>query len=252
MPDSIQNICGRSVCYITSTTFFILIALNFTACSITTKVPHQLSDVSRSYDMPISDDISVWLEAGRQSRITPVIARTASQISGLTRRERLFKAVDYFWKNFTYDNWYSDKAFTLSADQLFKKKVLGGCSDCALVQVAVFRALQIPARLVLTANVDWMQAYQENDLLISTGHVFIEVYLEDRWYLVDSTYRLLFSDYNPDTKSYPRREYYCIRGRDYWDMGIKDISGLNIVFSEKALAFEGALYRNPSYPSIKF
>lgn len=65
------------------------------------------------------------------------------------------------------------------------------------MEIALFRALSIPSRMVVTCNVDWIELFKRDDLSLSEGHSFIEVFLEDRWHLVDSTYRVLFSGYDP-------------------------------------------------------
>ena len=59
----------------------------------------------------------------------------------------MLKAIEYVWQNFEYDNREAHLSFTKTADELFRSGVLGGCSDYALVQVVLFRALNIPARL---------------------------------------------------------------------------------------------------------
>ena len=219
--------------------------MSLVSCATPGQITRKSIDFSQFCDKPLPIDVSDWLEYGKQSEITPVISVIASQISGLNRRERLYKAIDYIHKNFVYDNWYSDKAFTRTADELFKSRILGGCSNFALVAVTIFRVLEIPSRIVLTANVDWMLAYRKNNLLISTGHVFIEAYLEDQWCLVDPTYRIIFSDYDPNLSSYPRREYFCLRGKDYWELGITDVSKLNEVMENTARIFKEEYYITP-------
>lgn len=207
-------------------------------------------DFSSFHDKSLNAETALWLNEGAQSRITPAIAQAASQINGSNRRERLYKAVDYVWKNFSFNNWYSDKAFALTADELFRNRKLGGCSDFALVSAVLFRSAGIPSRLIITANVDWMVAFQKNDLLITTGHTFIEAYLEDKWYLVDPTNRLLFEGYDEAQKSYPNREYLCLRGTDYWDMGVAGVSDLNSVLRKKAAAYNKETYNDPKYNII--
>ena len=163
----------------------------------------------------------------------------------------MYKAVDYVWANFRYDNWLNDQAFARKADELFETRVLGGCSDFALAQVALFRAAGVPARMVLTANTEWMADFKENDLLITTGHVFIEAYLEDRWHLIDSTYRLLFEGYDPGGRSFPRNEYLFKRARDYWSLGITDVASLDRAYQPMARMFNLASYVDPKYPATK-
>jgi hypothetical protein len=198
-------------------------------------------------DSPIPADVASWLEEGPQSLSTLNISAVADQIHGNNRRERLFKAVEYVWANFKYDDWLSDRAFSRSAGELFDERILGGCSDFALAQVTLFRAVGVPARLVLTANTDWMISFQENDLLIPAGHVFIEAYLEDRWYLVDSTYRVMFEGYKMESKSLPRNEYLFERGKDFWSLGIKDVDSLNRVYQPMARTFDRQTYTSPKY-----
>lgn len=204
-------------------------------------------DFSVFIDKPFDAKTALWLNEGAQSRITPVIFQAASQINGKNRRESLNKAVDYVWKYFRFKNWHSDKAFDLTADELFRSKMLGGCSDFALVSAVLFRSAGIPARMVITANVDWMPAFQKNNLLITTGHVFVEAYLEEKWHLIDPTNRLLYDGYDESQRSYPNREYLCLRGTDYWDMGIKGVSDLDSALRKEAAAFKAEQYRDPEY-----
>jgi len=101
--------------------------------------------------------------------------------------------------------------------------------------------------MVITANVDWMHQYREDGLAMSEGHSFIEVFLEDRWHLVDSTYRWFFSDYDPGSPYYPHGEYFCKRGKDFWDMGIRNLRDSDIALRERALSYKED-FREPAYP----
>jgi transglutaminase-like putative cysteine protease len=242
-----KNCPGR---YFIFRAVFFIIFLFVTSCASIQGSSSGHRDFSGFQDKSFNAETASWLNEGAQSRITPAIAQSASQINGLNRRERLYKAVDYVWKNFSFKNWYSDKAFALTADELFRNRKLGGCSDFALVSAALFRSAGIPSRLVITANVDWMPAFQKNDLLITTGHVFVEAYLEEKWYLIDPTNRLLFDGYDEAQRCYPNREYLCLRGTDYWDMGVTGVSDLNSVLRKEAVAFNIEKYKDPGYTII--
>ncbi len=197
-------------------------------------------------DHPLSTKETFWLKEGPQSKITPKIWQASSKINGKNRRELLYDAVDYIQYHFQYDNWYLDKAFTRTADDIFNAGVMGGCSDYALAHLALFRALKIPSRLILTVNMDWISAYKNNDLVIPYGHVFMEVYLEKDWYLIDPTYRLIYHGYDPESKSFPRKEYFVIRARDYWDVDIRNLSDVVQIFQRLALNFKSDQYDLPS------
>jgi transglutaminase-like putative cysteine protease len=242
-----KNCPGR---YFLFRAVFFIILLFVASCVSIQDSTSSHPDFSFFQDKAFNEETASWLNEGAQSRITPAIAEASFQINGLTRRERLYKAVDYVWKNFSFNNWYSDKAFALTADELFRSRKLGGCSDFALVSAALFRSEGIPSRLVITANVDWMTAFQKNDLLITTGHVFIETYLEDKWHLVDPTNRLLFEGYDETQKCYPNGEYLCLRGTDYWDMGVTGVSDLNAALRKEAIDFKTEKYIEPGYKQI--
>ena len=204
-------------------------------------------DFTRFDDSPLPEDVIVWLKGGKQSAVTPRIEAEAKKIPGKTRRERLFKAMRYMWHYFTYDRWLKTQAFMRTADELYESRVLGGCSDYALAQITLFRAVGIPARMVVTANVDWIYQYLKNPLTMTEGHSFIEVFLEDRWYLVDSTYRYFFSEYDPEMPSYPHGEYLCKKGVDFWDIGLKSLDDMDRILREVALSYRGD-FKEPAYP----
>lgn len=204
-------------------------------------------DFTKFHDSPLPKDIAVWLVGGGQSTITPRIKAEAGKISGKNRRERLFKAMRYMWHYFAYDRWLKTRAFMRTADELYESRVLGGCSDYALAQITLFRAVGIPSRMVVTANVDWMYQYLKNPLTMTEGHSFIEVFLEDRWYLVDSTYRYFFSEYDPERASYPHGEYLCKKGIDFWDIGIKNLEDMDRILRDVALNYQGD-FKEPAYP----
>ena len=103
----------------------------------------------------------------------------------------------------------------------------------------------------MTANTGWMLRYKENDLTIVNGHVFLEVWLEDRWHLVDPTYRYLFKNYDEKSKSYPRNEHFCRRVRDYWDAGIRSVADLDAAYRPVALSFETAAWKLASYSFVE-
>ena len=206
-----------------------------------------MTDFNKFHDSPLTPEEAAWLEGGEQSRITPRIRRAAAGITGINRRARLYKSMQKIWDTFTFDGWLSAVKFSRTADQLYESRVLGGCSDFALVEIVLFRTVGIPARMVITANVDWMVRRKKEELVPVEGHSFIEVFLEDRWYLVDSTYCWLYSTYDPERPWLPHGECFCMRGRDFWDMGLRNTRHLQELLGAFALAYKGG-YHEPRYP----
>lgn len=188
-----------------------------------------------------------WLAASQQSRLTDRIHQEAGTIHGRNRRERVYRVISHVWEKFRFDRWANERMFTRSADDLFRERTLGGCADYALVMVTLFRALEIPARMVVTANVNWIKAYQLNPLSMPEGHVFVEAFLEERWALVDPTFRLLYSDaYDPDQTALPGEQLYCQRGVDYWEMGLHQVTQLQMTMAECATRHQPEGYTPPA------
>ena len=208
-------------------------------------------DFSLYSDGPLPPETSAWLGQGEQSKITPPIAAEAALVKGANRRERLFRGMGYIWKRFAYDRGYNQYMLKRTAGELFDSNILGGCSDFALVESVFFRALGIPARLVVTANTDWIAAYRFNPLSMTSGHTFVEVYLEDRWHLVDSTFRILHSGYDAGRPYYPHNEIFCRRGRDFPDMGIRNVEQLDEVMRDCIRNYTIGSYKEPSYEKQK-
>ena len=203
-------------------------------------------DFSQFQDLKMDGEVALWLEGGEQSAVTDRIVAEAKSLSGANRRERLFRAMAHIWTTFSYDPWLNAEAFRRTAEELFTSRVLGGCSDFALVEITLFRALGIPSRMVITANVDWMHCRPTDPLAMSEGHSFIEVFLEGKWYLVDTTYRYLFSGYDPESASYPHGEYFCRRGKDFWDMGIRNLQDAEETIRQTAADYRED-FQEPGY-----
>lgn len=199
-------------------------------------------------DVPLVMDVAVWLAGGAQSRITPLIRQEAEALIEGSRRRRLGRALQYVWDNFEYDRSLNAAQFSRTAEQLFIDRKLGGCSDFALAELTMIRALGIPARLVVTVNVDWIKLYRTNPLALPEGHSFIEAFLENDWNLVDSTYRRIYKGYKIEAKSYPHNEFFIARGRDFWELGITSTAKARAMLTRAAESFHDDFFE----PGYKF
>lgn len=121
----------------------------------------------------------------------------------------------------------------VTVDQLLAERRLGGCHDHGLVYAAVARELGYPALMARTASIAWVGQFQAGEEGPQVGHVFVEVYLDGRWVLVDSTNGWYLKDgYDPTDPVIPitgpiagsSEEIYGfyveVKGIDTWDFGI--------------------------------
>ena len=121
----------------------------------------------------------------------------------------------------------------VTVDQLLAERRLGGCHDHGLVYAAVARELGYPAVMVRTVSIAWVEGFQAGEEGPHVGHVFVEVYLDGKWVLIDSTNGWYVEDgYDPTDPVIPLKgsiagsseEIYGFyverKGLDTWDFGI--------------------------------
>jgi hypothetical protein len=127
--------------------------------------------------------------------------RTLAAIGGWIQTNlRYDDRAAYAWRNF---------------DTVLDTRVLGGCADQALVFAALARACGIPAVFVKTMDVDWIREFRATGACtIWRGHVFLEVYLQERWRLLDAAALQLYEEYDPAMRLLPGNRYAYDKGAD--------------------------------------
>jgi len=165
-----------------------------------------------------------YLLGKNQISITPTINR----ISKSFKSEGLFLVMDILkWIHtnlkFNNDNIYKSKVFRKrTADQIIRSRLVTGCTDYALVFIALARAKGIPTKYVETISKEWIKKPDINDI---KGHVFAEVYMNKKWYIIDPEAGAI-------RHSYGKKYKLVEKGLDSWDVGIKDINTLRLKFKK--------------------
>ena len=100
-------------------------------------------------------------------------------------------------------------------DAACKAKVYGGCADHAIVFTALARACGIPAVFVKTMDVDWIREFRTTGTCkVWSGHVFLEVFVNGKWRLLDASAMQLYDDYTPTIRILPGNRYAYDKGSD--------------------------------------
>jgi hypothetical protein len=108
--------------------------------------------------------------------------------------------VDSRWRNF---------------DTALETKLLGSCADHAIVFAALARASGIPTVFVKSMNADWIREFRTRGSSRGwRGHVFLEVFLADRWQLLDAQALHLYEEYDPGMPILPGNRYAYDKGAD--------------------------------------
>lgn len=162
-----------------------------------------------------------FLKEGKQAAITPKIKEVAVSINGegLTFVANVLEWMDEHLQR----QKYTQKLFRKrTADEIIKSGFSTGCTDDALVFIALTRAGRLPAKYVEAIETKWLEKDGEK----IAGHVFAEIFVNNKWYLVDPARREI------SVKPVPDKNRYMVfaKGLDSWDIGIKSYKDLKEKF----------------------
>lgn len=106
----------------------------------------------------------------------------------------------YEWRNF---------------DTVASQKCFGSCADQAIACGALLKAAEIPAVWVKTMDVSWIWDFKKKRVFESwSGHVFLEIYLDGRWVLLDPGASRIYTDYSPRARILPGNRFAYHKGND--------------------------------------
>lgn len=129
-----------------------------------------------------------------------------------------------------------------NAQQLFEGRRLSGCNDWGLLQTSILRSLKYPVVFMNAAHIQWAKEYRKNISEGFTGHTFLEIYVKERWILMDSTSGHYIEDYDfndPVLHIHKKRGGFFVyqKGLDQWSMGVKSIEDNEKIMIEFALNY---------------
>lgn len=159
-------------------------------------------------------EISPLIKAAKKLKNKSVLAT----LFNLSRWLRQQKYLDLRHKRAKYQKLFRQR----SAEQIIKNGRFLGCSDYALVAVALLKTLKIPCRLVQVINKDWLSDKKVKII----GHVLVEVYLDKKWHVLEPTKGIIGLDY----ASFNYVVYK--KGANFQDIGIQNLKELRRKLSQ--------------------
>jgi hypothetical protein len=136
-----------------------------------------------------------------------------------------------------------------TASELLKARTLSGCNDWGILFTTLARACGLPAIYVKAIKKSWARRWMEGDESGKhLGHVFIEVYVNKKWILVDSTTGFYYTKYKPSEPNLPRGHYAYSKSKDPWDIGAKSMYIVNKTLENIAEYLDGRKLVEPRYP----
>ncbi len=100
-------------------------------------------------------------------------------------------------------------------DTVVSEGCYGGCADQAIVCGALLQGAGIPTVWVKTMDVDWIWDFKKQRPFESwSGHVFLEVFLDGKWTLLDPGSSRIYVDYSTRSRILPGNRFAYHKGSD--------------------------------------
>lgn len=181
------------------------------------------------------DNPELYLKSGTQSSLNERYSNEIGTQLSIENNNMKAVAEIFLWKH-DYFRTYSAGGKLVgktTVNQIMEEKMLSGCHDHGLVLVSVFRKYGFPAIMVDTAGIQWALDYSTGERGSFTGHVFVEVYVDNNWILVNSTSGEYVENYDPSNPVIPMtnpdedKGYFALlKGLDPEGYGITSIQQL--------------------------
>ncbi len=190
----------------------------------------------------------LFLQCGDQTRITPEIQQVADGFNDAKDISTVMEIFQWMRANLRLGD---GEKFGRTSQEIITSGVYTGCTDMGLIFASLARAKGIPTVFLQTARADWIELVSSgaNPSTIN-GHILVEVYLNGRWYLVDSTAGKLFLDYDNQNMSLGDGYYVFAKSIEVWDTGVKNEQENRNIMHELFRDFDPSLYENPKYDYI--
>ncbi len=141
------------------------------------------------------------------------ILALASTLKGESDADSIRNVLLWMDRNLKYDE---AKAYQWrNYDDVIREKSYGGCADQGIVCGVLLKGAGIPAVWVKTMDVAWIWNFKKGHPFTSwSGHVFLEVYVNGKWSLLDPGGKTLYQDYSPKTRILPGQRFAYHKGND--------------------------------------
>ena len=188
----------------------------------------------------------LFLNQDEQTLRTPEVEKIAAQVNNkqeLSTLEQIFAAVH---KMAPFGRPSGSSIFTTTATQVLTRGFATGCTDYAIAFATLARAKGIPAIIVDSADKDWIR---KGALLNQvSGHFYVEVLLQGKWQLVDSTTGKLYVNYDPKNRCLPGGRIAFAKALSVIDMGVGETT--HNLLQRTAFVDDKTPYVDPGYSSI--
>lgn len=142
--------------------------------------------------------------------------------------------------------------YSRSVEEIIESSFLNGSGDYAIVFASLARLKGMPAIVVNSIKVDWVNNLKEKSIRKTEvgNYTFLEVLIGKDWVLIDPVEGIAYLDYDKNSASLPRKCYAFSKSIEIWDTGIKYESHNNVVTRYLFKNYDISNYKEPEYLKI--
>ena len=193
-----------------------------------------------------SNIVSLLVNDG-QSKMSESMIEFADSVPEIKCVDDLKELDRLFYEYFVRDK--NTKKFTSSAEQIFDRKTFSGCSDIGLAISPILRYKGVPTVYVESSSIEWIKDVQEDNenKELMKGHIFLEIYLNNKWYLYDPTFHLVYDNYDYNNLCLPRNNYVFAKAMNSFDLDVHSVKDEKELATNTLKDFDILTYNNPNY-----
>jgi len=194
------------------------------------------------------EDTEQYLLPGEESDLDEIYLEEITDAIGIPKMEMnsVLSVCHWINQNFTFDNAGGAMIGVNTVNELYEIKTFYGCHSMALIISSTLRKMGFPAIMIETVDVQWGYKYNAGTVQNFAGHVMSEIYVDDKWILLDNNCTYVeeydFSDPYIPMMNQPSNGYFVFaKGIDIWDYTSRDESFTHdhlIFFAENIYCFE--------------
>lgn len=141
------------------------------------------------------------------------IRKQAEALQADDDRKTLANILHWMQTELKYD---ADRAYEWrNFDTVVSQQCYGSCADQAIVCGVLLQSAGLPTVWVKTMDVDWIWDFKKKRSFNSwSGHVFLEIYLEGKWVLLDPGASKIYVDYSTGSRILPGNRFAYHKGSD--------------------------------------
>ena len=199
------------------------------------------------------DHLLECLKNEGQHKVGEEMLKFSKKIGRIKTIDDVAHLYQLFMTNMKRDTENKVKKFTRTSEEIFRDKIWSGCSDVGTALAPILRMNGVPTIYVQAAKIDWVKDLQNhNDGAYShQGHIFLEIYLNSKWMLLDSTACIIYPDYDYHNDSLPNQYYVFSKSLTGHEVGCTNLKKNNQLMDDLFTQFDINLYQDPKYEKIE-